>query len=32
MINEETQEFNPNGRVELKNIIDVYQKKKRRRK
>ena len=27
MINEETQELNPNGRVELKNIIDVYQKK-----
>lgn len=27
MINEETQELNPNGRVELKNIIDIYQKK-----
>ena len=27
MINEETQELNPNGRVELKNIIDSYQKK-----
>ena len=27
LINEETQELNPNGRVELKNIIDVYQKK-----
>ena len=27
MINEETQELNPTGRVELKNIIDVYQKK-----
>ena len=27
MINEETQELNPNGRVELKNIIDLYQKK-----
>ena len=27
MINEETQELNPNGRVELKNIIDAYQKK-----
>ena len=27
MINEETQELNPSGRVELKNIIDIYQKK-----
>ena len=27
MINEETKELNPNGRVELKTIIDVYQKK-----
>ena len=27
MINEETQELNPKGRVELKNIIDLYQKK-----
>lgn len=27
MINEETQELNPNGRIELKNIIDSYQKK-----
>ena len=27
MINEETQELNPNGRVELKTILDVYQKK-----
>ena len=27
MINEETQELNPSGRVELKNIIDLYQKK-----
>ena len=27
MINEETQELNPNGRVELKNIIDIYLKK-----
>ena len=27
MINEETQELNPKGRVELKNIIDIYQKK-----
>ena len=27
MINEETQELNPNGRVELKNIIEIYQKK-----
>ena len=27
MINEETQELNPNGRVELKNIIDFYLKK-----
>lgn len=27
LINEETQELNPNGRVELKNIIDIYQKK-----
>ena len=27
MINEETQELNPNGRVELKNIVDIYQKK-----
>ena len=27
MVNEETQELNPNGRVELKNIIDSYQKK-----
>ena len=24
MINEETQELNPSGRVELKNIIDIY--------
>ena len=28
MVNEETQELNPNGRIELKNIIDSYQKKK----
>ena len=27
MVNEETQELNPNGRIELKNIIDSYQKK-----
>lgn len=27
MINEETQELNPNGRVELKTIVDSYQKK-----
>ena len=27
MINEETHELNPNGRIELKNIIDSYQKK-----
>ena len=27
MINEETQELKPSGRVELKNIIDIYQKK-----
>ena len=27
MINEGTQELNPSGRVELKNIIDIYQKK-----
>ena len=27
MINEETQELNPSGRVELKNLIDIYQKK-----
>ena len=27
MINEETQELNPSGRVELKNIIDIFQKK-----
>ena len=27
MINEETKELNPNGRVELKTILDVYQKK-----
>lgn len=27
MINEETQELNPNGRVELKNIIDLYMTK-----
>ena len=27
MVNEETQELNPNGRVELKNIIDSYQNK-----
>ena len=27
MINEETNQLNPEGRVELKNIIDIYQKK-----
>ena len=27
MVNEEIQELNPNGRIELKNIIDSYQKK-----
>ena len=27
MLNEETKELNSEGRVELKNIIDVYQKK-----
>ena len=27
MINEETQELNPSGRIELKYIIDIYQKK-----
>ena len=27
MVNEETQELNPNGRIELKNIIDSYHKK-----
>ena len=27
MVNEETKELNPNGRIELKNIIDSYQKK-----